>query len=144
MPILQPERLSAYKRRENRDDRGSYSLDDHSEYLQGPMLTLFQQIRTRILNLDVSVREEILKLYIAFKTDTNFVDIVPQRSRLRLTLNMRFHEIDDPLGLCKDVTNLGRWGNGDVEVGLASSAELDDVMALIRQSFEKHLSESET
>lgn len=33
-------------------------------------------------------------------------------SRLRLSINMRFSEIDDPKGLCKDVTNLGRWGKG--------------------------------
>ena len=31
---------------------------------------------------------------------------------------MTFPEINDPKGLCKDVTGLGRWGNGDVEVGL--------------------------
>jgi len=33
---------------------------------------------------------------------------------------MAFAEINDPKGLCKDVTGLGRWGNGDVEVGLKS------------------------
>ena len=35
---------------------------------------------------------------------------------------MDFAEINDPKGLAKDVTGLGRWGNGDVEVGLASVA----------------------
>jgi len=33
---------------------------------------------------------------------------------------MAFAEINDLKGLCKDVTGLGRWGNGDVEVGLKS------------------------
>lgn len=32
-------------------------------------------------------------LYIAYKTTTNFVDIVPQKSRLRLSLNLRFDEL---------------------------------------------------
>ena len=41
--------------------------------------------------------------------------------------------------MCKDVTNLGRWGNGDVEVGLASLDELPYVMGLVRQSFEKQM-----
>ena len=110
----------------------------HAEYLQGDMLTLFEALRKRILNLDASVREEFKKLYIAYKTTTNFVDIVPQKSRLRLSLNMRFDEIDDPKGLCRDVTSLGRWGNGDVELGVSSLDQLDDVMLLIRQAFEKH------
>ena len=110
----------------------------HAEYLQGDMLVLFEALRKRILNLDASVREEFKKLYIAYKTTTNFVDIVPQKSRLRLSLNMRFDKIDDPKGLCRDVTDLGRWGNGDAEVGISSLDQLDDVMFLISQAFEKH------
>ncbi|MGO8902866.1 MAG: hypothetical protein ACLQU5_31670 [Isosphaeraceae bacterium] len=48
-----------------------------------------------------------------YKAETNFVDVVPQAKRLRLSLNVAFHEISDPKGLCKDVSGLGRWGNGD-------------------------------
>jgi predicted transport protein/predicted nucleotidyltransferase len=81
----------------------------------------------------------VLKLYIAYKAETNFVDVVPQKSRLRLTLNMPFHELHDPRGLAKDVTNLGRWGNGDVEVGLSQADELPYVMGLVRQAFEKQM-----
>jgi predicted transport protein len=52
---------------------------------------------------------------------------------------MAFHEIRDPKGMCKDVSAVGRWGNGDVEVGLASLDELPYVMGLVRQSLEKQL-----
>ena len=44
-----------------------------------------------------------------------------------------------PKGLCKDVSGLGRWGNGDVEVGISNMNELDDVMDLIQQAFDKQL-----
>jgi predicted transport protein len=64
---------------------------------------------------------------------------VPQAKRLRLALNVAFHEIDDPRRICKDVTGLGRWGNGDVEVGLATLEELPYIMGLVRQSLEKQL-----
>jgi predicted transport protein len=37
------------------------------------------------------------------------------------------------------VTGVGRWGNGDIEVGLSSFEELPYVMGLIRQSFEKQM-----
>ena len=37
------------------------------------------------------------------------------------------------------MTNLGRWGNGDVEVGLKSLAELPYIMGLVRQSFERQM-----
>ena len=72
------------------------------------MLELFEHFRKRVLNLDSSVREEVLKLYVAYKATTNFVDVVPQKSRLRLSLNMDFDEVHDPKGLCKDVTGLRR------------------------------------
>ena len=52
---------------------------------------------------------------------------------------MRFPEINDPRGLCKDVSGLGRWGNGDVEVRLASLNDLPYVMGLVRQSLERQL-----
>jgi uncharacterized protein with ParB-like and HNH nuclease domain/predicted transport protein len=116
------------------DDGGEYPLE-HYEYLQSKMLNVFIAFRQRVLNIDASVREEHKKKYIAFKTTTNFVDVVPQSSRLRLSLNMPYMEIVDPKGLCKDITGLGRWGNGDVEVGISSLDELNDVMDLVEQAF---------
>lgn len=118
-----------------------YTLEDF-EYLQGDMLLLFESLRKRILNLDASVREEFKKNYIAYKTTTNFVDIVPQKSRLRLSLNMRFDEIHDPENRCDDVTDKGRWGNGDVQFGVYSYDDIEYAMSLIRQSFEKHSDEN--
>jgi predicted transport protein len=44
---------------------------------------------------------------------------------------MAFNDIHDPKGICKDVTNLGRWGNGDVEVGISTFQEIDNLMYLI-------------
>lgn len=115
-----------------------YSLE-HYAHLQGNMLDLYQHLKKRILNIDSSVTEDYKKLYIAFKSSTNFVDIVPQKSRLRLSLNMRYEEIHDSKSLCKDISDLGRWGNGEVEVGLSEINEIDDIMELIQQSFDSRV-----
>lgn len=135
-PLLSPETLEVYRSAER--DPAEYTLE-HYEYLKGDILTLFQALRRRIMNIDPSVKEELKKLYIAFKAYTNFVDVVPQKSRLRLSLNVAFADILDPKGLCKDVSNLGRWGNGDVEVGISNMNELDDIMELIQQAFDKQM-----
>jgi len=134
-PVVDEATIAKYKKNDTEADIQEYTIDTY-EYLQGEMLELYELLRHRILNLDASVREEYKKLYIAFKTTTNFVDIVPQKSRLRLSINIPFSEINDPKGLCKDVTNMGRWGNGDVEVGISSADQIEDIMFLIRQSFE--------
>ena len=103
------------------------------------MRELFDLFREAVVALDPCVSEEFLKLYVAYKAETNFVDVVPQAKRLRLAINMPFHEIDDPNGICLDVTNLGRWGNGDVEVRLPTKEDLPYVMGLVRQSFDRQM-----
>lgn len=118
----------------------SYSIDNHPNLLIPEMHALFEAFRKQVLALDPCVSEEFMKLYVAYKAETNFVDVVPQTKRLRLSLNMPFTDIHDPRGICKDVSNLGRWGNGDVEVALNTLDELPYIMGLIRQSFERQMS----
>jgi uncharacterized protein with ParB-like and HNH nuclease domain/predicted transport protein len=134
-PVLNDERLALYSEEEEIAEEADYSIDQY-EHLKDEMLNIYKQFEKRALNMDSSVRVEFKKLYIAFKSQTNFVDIVPQKKRLRLSLNMEFSKIKDPKGMCKDVSGLGRWGNGDVEVGLDNTNDLDYIMELVQQAFE--------
>ena len=104
---------------------------------------LFEAFRKQVLSLDPCVAEEFLKLYVAYKAETNFVDVVPQAKRLILSINLNFHEIHDPRKVAKDVTNQGRWGNGNVEVPLASEENIPYIMGLVRQAFEKQMGNGE-
>lgn len=142
VPSLQAEVIESYRPRGEK--AAGYTIDDHAQLVTGsPMRDLFEIFRKDVKALDPCVTEEFLKLYVAYKAETNFVDIVAQKSRLRLSLNMQFHELHDPKGLAKDVTNLGRWGNGDAEVGLSKADELPYVMGLVRQAFEKQMGNGE-
>lgn len=136
-PFLSKDILEAY--RPKNDVVMEYTIDDHPYLLTESMRPLFEEFRKAVLALDPCVSEEFLKLYVAYKAETNFVDVVPQARRLRLSLNMRFADIYDPKGYCKDVTGIGRWGNGDVEIGLSNSSDLPYVIGLVRQSLELQL-----
>ena len=136
-PKLPQDILDAY--RPNSNAVTAYTIDDHPNLLTPNMRAVFEAFRKAVLALDPCVSEEFLKLYVAYKAETNFVDVVPQAKRLRLALNMRFSEVNDPKGLCKDVTDIGRWGNGDVEIGLSNLDELPYVIGLVRQSLELQL-----
>ena len=121
-------------------EASSYTIDDHPNLAPDkPMRAIFDAFRREILDLDPAVSEEFMKLYVAYKAETNFVDIVPQVSRLRVAINMDFPEIFDPRGICVDVTNKGRWGNGNVEVALNSQEDIPYLMGLVRQSIEKQM-----
>ena len=138
LPVLPTDVLETFRLKA--DQPVGYTLHNHSHLApSGPMRPLFETFREAVLALDPCVSEEVLKLYVAYKAETNFVDVVPQKSRLRLSLNMHFHELHDPRSLAKDVTNLGRWGNGDVEVGLSTLEDLPYVMGLVRQAFERQM-----
>jgi predicted transport protein len=130
-PYLDETVLNSYKT--TTEYKSSYSLQDHPYILVGSAKELYQKFRAQVLALDENVKEEFLKLYVAFKLDTNFVDVVPQASGLRLSLNCKFTDLHEPKGLCKDVTNVGRWGNGDVELKITQVSDLPYAIELIQQ-----------
>ena len=137
-PSLSDEILVKYQ--DKKEDIREYTLKDYQYLEEGTVLrNLFDKLRQEVLALDPSISEDILKFYIAFKIDTNFVSVIPLKNRLRLNINMPFYEINDPRGMARDVSNIGKWGNGDTEVTLNDLSELPYVMGLIRQALEKQL-----
>ncbi|MEK6243075.1 MAG: DUF262 domain-containing protein [Pseudomonadota bacterium] len=126
---------------------GGYTIDDHpylakgSEMYGAVVRDLFEAFRKEVLSLDPCVTEEFTKLYVAYKAETNFVDVIPQAKRLRLSVNLDYSDLKDPKGLCKDVSGTGRWGNGDVEISLRSMEELPYVMGIVRQAYEDQMSD---
>lgn len=137
-PQLDAATLNSY-RKVKPGSGGKYTIENHPHLLATDIRPLFEAFRKEVLALDPCVTEEFKKLYVAFKAETNFVDVVPQAKRLYLSLNMPFVELSDPKGICRDVSTMGRWGNGDIEVGLRSIDELPYVMGLVRQSFERQM-----
>ena len=134
-PTLDPTVLATYQPTKL-PATGAYTINDHPFLLTPGLRELFEALRKEVLALDPCVNEEFMKLYVAYKAETNFVDVIPKATRLRLSLNMTFAEINDPKGICRDITNIGRWGNGDVDVDLKAFDELPYVMGLVRQSYE--------
>lgn len=100
---------------------------------------LFEALDRRIRNLSPSVKREFKKLYVAYKLDTNFVDIVFQEKRLRISINMKFADVIDRYNICRDVSNIGRWGNGDVELFFEDINEIEKAMDIVEQSFNTHM-----
>jgi len=113
----------------------TYALEDHAA-LKGPIRPLFDELRKRVLNLDAGVVDEVRKQYIGFKLSTNFLEVVPLASELKLYLDISAGELDDPSGAARDVSGVGHWGTGDVEVRLSTADQLEGVMALVRQAFD--------
>ncbi|MBT8508718.1 hypothetical protein AZH53_09905 [Methanomicrobiaceae archaeon CYW5] len=141
-PSLPADVLEKYQPKNRKT--GVYTIEDHPKLGPGaPMRSLFDAFRREVLALDPCITEEFRKLYVAYKAETNFVDLVPLNKALRITLNLRFHELDDPRGMGRDVTGRGRWCNGDIEVDFNTHEDLPYIMGLVRQSFEKQMGSEE-
>ena len=117
-PKMTDAELAPYRTNEKPAER--YSLDSYD--INVLTKTLFDVLDRRIQNLSPAVKREFKKLYVAYKLDTNFV-------------NMKYSEVSDPNGICKDITGLGRWGNGDVELYMEHTSDVDRVMEIIEQSY---------
>ncbi len=142
-PTLDADTLDSY-RPKKKVATSTYTIADFKHLADGAKLRpLFDTIRKEILSLDDCVVEEFLKKYVAYKAETNFVDINPKATRLRLILNMKFSELHDPKEVATDVTNKGRWGNGDIQVDIKSADEIPYAMGLVRQSLENQLDTSD-
>ena len=131
-PSLTNVELAPYQ--EEKKTAQKYSLETYD--INAFTKMLFTSLDKRIMNLSPDVKREYKKLYVAYKLDTNFVDIVFQKQRLRISINMKFTEVNDPNGICKDITDLGRWGNGDVELFMEHQDELEQIMEIVKQSFD--------
>jgi predicted transport protein len=115
-----------------------YTEEDHLNGLPNETIELYQALKERLLSLGDNIRVRPTKLYVGFVADSNFVDIHPQKTKLKLWINLPRGALDDPEKITRDVSEVGHWGNGDYEVTIESSEPLDYLITLIKQSYTKH------
>lgn len=87
---------------------------------------------------DIQIKE--LKFYYAFKKIKNFVtvEIHPQNNTIVLYLSLDPNKIKLEKGFTRDVTNIGHWGTGDLEVTLKSYNDIERCKTLILKSYEQN------
>ena len=118
-------------------ERASYSYEDHKYLQNNGVKELFLALKEQVLAIDPAVYEDVLKLYIAFKADTNFVDVIFKASGLRLTINLAYSDIQDPQNRAVNVKDKGRWGNGEVSFEVDAKEDISYAMFLIKQAYDR-------
>lgn len=112
-----------------------YTEERHTEFGSDELKEIYSDIKERILGLGSDIEIIPRKEYIGFKRGSNFVDIQFQRKQLKFFINMKKGELDDPMNISRDVSNVGHFGNGDYEVRVNSGSDFDYLMVLIKQSY---------
>lgn len=97
---------------------------------------LMSSLEGYVLSLGDDVQRKELKLYVAFKRLKNFAMVVPQKNRRLLYLHLNPVQLAPLPTNGRDVSQQGHWGTGDLELSLATQADLDGAKPMILMSYE--------
>ena len=115
-----------------------YDEEYHFQHTTDKIKAMYEELKRSILSLGNDITSKPLKIYIAFVRKTNFVDIALHTSYLTIYINMKKGMLKDPENVARDISQLGHWGNGDYELKLVDLKNLNYVLNLIKQSYEKN------
>jgi predicted transport protein len=112
----------------------SESMGDASESLAN----LYADVENFLLGLGDDATKKTLRFYIAFRRIKNFacVEIKPSLDVVRIFLKLDPTTVPLEAGFTRDVSNIGHFGTGDLEVTLRSHDDLERAKPLIVQSYE--------
>ena len=100
---------------------------------------LYFKYKNNILNNFENVEMSPKKFYLGFYVKGKIVvDFTIMKNSMKMTLNMKKGELDDKKGLCRDVSEIGHWGNGDYQIKVSDDKNFEYILSLIRQSYDKN------
>lgn len=111
-----------------------YTEQNHLEKASDLTRELYEKFKAAILNLADDIEVKPQKFYIAFKKGNNVTDIAILKKSLKLFINLKAGQLDDPKKLAQDVSNIGHWGNGDYQIQVETGKDLEYVMSLVKQA----------
>lgn len=100
------------------------------------VLELFDELRSQVTGLDPYIQEIAHKYFGEYRLHDTFFSMTPRVNDIRIILNIKSEDINDPKNLVRVLPYRSGRGKGYVEVKINSFDQFEDVMALIIQSYE--------
>lgn len=112
-----------------------------AEYLhQAPqdLKDLYETVKAFLLAMGDDVQEKELQNYYAFRRIKNFacVEVHPGAGKLLAYVKVAPQSITLEKGFTRDVTSIGHFGTGDLEITLKSHADFEKAKPLLIRSYE--------
>jgi predicted transport protein len=96
---------------------------------------LYEETASLLMSLGDDVQQKALKLYTAFRRLKNFACVIVYPNRLIITLKLDPNTVVFEEGFSRDVSQVGHWGTGDVELCLLGPLDLQRAQALLERSY---------
>lgn len=97
----------------------------------------FEALRAFMMALGDDVQETTLRFYIAYKRIKNFacVEFRPTTGKILMFVKVDPSTVQLVPGFTRDVSNLGHFGTGDLEITLSKAEDLEKAKPLIELSY---------
>jgi len=103
------------------------------------IVDLYYEFKDRVLSIGDNIELNIGKTWMGFKQNRIFCDVVIFNEGVVVYINMKKGELNDYLKKCQDMSDKGHWGNGDYKIVIRTVEDIDYVMSLVKQSFNKQV-----
>jgi predicted transport protein len=114
----------------------SYTFEEHLEGKPEHIRAMAIQVQEAVMGIDSGIEEEPKKQYVAYKTSKNIVCMEIQHQKIYLYLKLDPKKVNGPEGISRDVTDIGHFGTGDLEVTLKTLADLERAKPFIKLAYE--------
>jgi predicted transport protein len=112
------------------------TFDEQLEATSGNLKELYYSIRDYILALGDDVTENQLKLYSAFKKIKNIVCIEIRVKSIMIYLRLNPNDFILENGFTRDVSKIGHWGTGDLEITIKNVLDFEKAKEYIDKAYE--------
>lgn len=116
---------------------GSYTFEQHLSDKSQKIKDIVFAVQEFILGLDPAIEEVPKKLYVVYKISQNIVCMEVRKQKVTLYLKVNPKEIPGPPGISRDVSNIGHYGTGDLEITLKSQDDFEAAMPFIEKAYQK-------
>jgi predicted transport protein len=113
----------------------TYSFEEHLEGRPTTLKELALAVQEYVLGLDTAIEQTPKKFYVAYRTTQNIVCMEVQQKKVTLFLKLNPEKVTFESGFTRDMTDIGHYGTGDVEVTLTSLEDFERAKALIQQAY---------
>ncbi|CAB5498328.1 Uncharacterized protein BT_4536 [Bathymodiolus thermophilus thioautotrophic gill symbiont] len=112
-----------------------YTEDDTLSKANDEIKELYEKFKVSILNFD-NIEIKPNKFYISFiKNSANVTDFEILSKSIKITINLGQGILNDPKEITRDVSNIGKMGNGDYQIKITNDNDFEYILSLIKQSY---------
>ncbi len=127
----------AWETRRAKKTESSYDETHHISGKAQEAIELYRAVDNFCSNLSDDFSKRYLAKSINYEHGERcFCSIHILQSGLRVWLRLKYDRIQAPPSFARDVSKIGHWGIGDVELRISNRSELDEAADLICSSFE--------